>query len=147
MSHSLTQAEGTQMGRKKTQADEAPEGTPAAQPKEVQPDVPGGAAQPQGQRDKPAHTVRIGRITGTVWRNEGKDGPWFSVAITRSYLDGQKQWKKAHTYGLSDLLTVAEIARLCWLFIAHQTGSALDGNGHGEHQSPSAHGSADPIPF
>jgi hypothetical protein len=80
-----------------------------------------------GERQKPAHQVRIGRIQGTVWANDGKDGKWFSVSITRSYKDGQNVWKQANTFGREDLLTVAEIARLCWLFVAQQNGSKLDG--------------------
>ena len=95
--------------------------------------------QQQGQgagsgRTPPVHECRIGRIRGVVWRNEGKDGAWFSVNITRSYKDGNDQWKQATSYGRDDLLVVAEVARLCFLFVAQQNGSKLDGNGHASEQ-------------
>jgi hypothetical protein len=120
------------------QGQEEPQQQPAAQ--EQQPQRQG------GERQKPSHQVRVGRIQGTVWQNADKDGkPWFSVTISRSYKDNSNppQWKQATSYGRDDLLTVAEVARLCWLFIAQQNGSKLDGNGsegNGEHKG-------DDIPF
>lgn len=106
-----------------------------------------GTAAPQGKpqgggRNAPAHQVRVGRIQGTVWKNDGKDGAWYSVSITRSYQDGQKQWKQAATFGRDDLLVVAEVSRLCWLFIAQQNGSKLDGGGDNNEEN----GTSD-IPF
>jgi hypothetical protein len=103
------------MGKKKAQGIEGP---PTEQ-------------QGQGFRIPPVYECRIGRIRGIVWRNEGKEGPWFSVNITRSYKDGNDVWKSATSYGRDDLLVVAEMSRLCWLWIAHQTGTNLGGNGHG----------------
>ncbi len=106
-----------------------------------------GQQRQSGERAKPAHQVRIGgRIQGTVWRNEGKDGPWFSVSITRSYKDGQNNWKQAATFGRDDLLVVAEVARLCWLFIAQQNGSKLDG-GNGSTSDDDQGAPRSDIPF
>ena len=99
-----------------------------------------------GERAKPAHQVRIGRIQGTVWKNDGKEGAWYSVSITRSYKDGQNNWKQAATFGKDDLLVVAEVSRLCWLFIAQQNGSKLDGgNGHDDDGNTGGDGSG--VPF
>lgn len=102
----------------------------------------GAQGQQGGERQKPAHECRVGRIKGTVWANESKDGKWFSVTITRSYLDGNKQWKSAATFGFQDLLTVAEVSRLCWLFIAQQNGAKLDGP-----TSDDGEGNGSDVPF
>ena len=107
------------MGKKKAAAE-----TPQEQPQ-----------QGNGGRKPPVHEVRIGRIRGVVWCNSGKEGDWYSVNITRSYKDGENNWKQATSYGVLDLLVVAEVARLCWLFIAQQNGSKLDGNGHAAEQA------------
>lgn len=121
------------MGRKKTQGAEAPEVPAEGQQ---------GGGNGNGERTKPAHEVRIGRIKGVVWKNEGKEGPWYSVAVSRSYKDGQDQWKQAHTFGRDDLLVVAEVCRLCWLFIAQQNGSKLDGG-----KPPESSGAGEEIPI
>jgi hypothetical protein len=82
-----------------------------------------------GERQKPAHEYRCGRIKGTIWRQEGKESPWFSVSIVRSYVDGNKQWKTAATFGKDDLLVVAEVARHCWQWIAANGNGKSDGEG------------------
>ena len=92
-------------------------------------------AQPQqpqgGGRSKPAHEVRAGRIKATCWLNEDKDGrPWYSVTVTRSYKDGEGNWKQATSFGRDDLLVVAECARLAWLFCSQQSANGSNGNGH-----------------
>lgn len=91
--------------------------------------------QPNGGRKPPVHECRIGRIRGVVWENDSKDGKWFSVNITRSYKDGENNWKQATSFGRDDLLVVAEVSRLCFLFIAQAAGSKLDGNGHAGEQT------------
>jgi hypothetical protein len=112
------------------QGQEGQQQQPAAQEQQTQPQG--------GGRSKPAHEVRAGRIKGTIWLNHDKDGrPWFSLTITRSYKDNSNppQWKQASSYGRDDLLVVAEVARMCWLFIAQQNGSKLDGDGNGSGES------------
>ncbi len=77
-----------------------------------------------GERQKPVLEYRAGRIKGAVWSNSGKEGPWFSVTITRSYMDGNKQWKSAASFGKDDLLVVAEVCRKCWQWIAENNGKS-----------------------
>jgi hypothetical protein len=111
----------------------APEGQPAEQ------------QQAQGGRTPPVHECRVGRIRGIVWRNDGQEGPWFSVNITRSYKDGAGNWKTATSYGRDDLLVVAEVSRLCWLWIAQQAGTNLGGQANG---NGSGHGAGeDDVPI
>jgi hypothetical protein len=89
-------------------------------------------AQPTEQRGsgprRPAHKVRIGRIWGTVWENHHESGRWFSVNVTRSYQDGQGQWKSASSFGRDDLLVVAEVCRLAFLWINDQYGNEANGS-------------------
>jgi hypothetical protein len=84
-----------------------------------------------GGRNQPAQTYRIGRIQGTIWKNQSDKGDWFSVSITRSYKDNSKppQWKQATTFGKDDLLTVAEVTRMCFHFIVRQGASGAE-EGH-----------------
>lgn len=101
--------------------------------------------QPQGTgRTPPVHECRVGRIRGVVWRNEGKEGVWFSVNLTRSYRDNSDppQWKQSTSLGRDDLLVAAEVLRLCWLWIASQNGTNVN-TGPNEPQQPTE----DPIPI
>lgn len=93
-----------------------------------------GNAQPQpkpkvdAERPKPAFEFRLGRVRATVWENHHeKTGRWFSVAVTRTYKDGDGKWQNATTFGRDDLFVVAEVVRQARLWI-----------GQAERQQPRA---------
>lgn len=56
---------------------------------------------------QPAHKIRIGNVTATIWRNLGERGGWYSVKLARSYKvdDG---WRNTDNLGLDELLTAAK---------------------------------------
>jgi hypothetical protein len=110
---------------------ETPSVPPGMEEQGAQPQEPD-QASPAEQRSpvprKPAHKIRVGRIWATVWENHHPEtGRWYSVALTRSYQDGQGQWRSAGTFGRDDLLVVAEVSRLAFLWINEQFGH--EGNG------------------
>ncbi len=57
--------------------------------------------------NKPLDTVRFGRVKATIWENQGENGAWHSVTLTRSYRDGEA-FKDASNFSGSDLLVAAE---------------------------------------
>jgi hypothetical protein len=74
--------------------------------------------QQTAEKQKPAHEFRLGRIWATVWANHHADqGTWYSVSITRGYMDGQGKWHRATTFGRDDLLLVAKVADLAHTWI------------------------------
>ena len=101
-------------------SDEAPEGLPEEGTQ---------APEERGSGPKrPAHKIRCGRVWATIWENNHPEtGRWFSVTVTRSYQDGQGQWKSASSFGRDDLLVVAEVCRQAFLWINDQFGQ--EGNG------------------
>ncbi len=66
--------------------------------------------------NKPAHKVRIGLITATIWDNDG----FFSVDLSRSYKNGENDWKSTTGFHVSDLLNVAKCAERAEVWIARQ---------------------------
>lgn len=52
----------------------------------------------------------IGGIHATIWRNEGKNGPWYSATIERRYKSGDA-WKGSNDYNDEGLLVLSELAR------------------------------------
>ena len=73
----------------------------------------------------PAQVIRLGRLTATIWENHTPPhGKWFSVTFKRSYKEGN-QWKSAQTFGRDEVLVVAELARLSYLWISKQQGADI----------------------
>ena len=73
---------------------------------------------------RPAHTVRYGSIKAAIWRNVVDIGnasrPMYNVTFSRSYRDGENNWRDTQSFGYDDLLLVAKIADVCHTWIADQ---------------------------
>ena len=65
--------------------------------------------QQQNGGNKPAQTFRYRAIKCVIWRNDGRNGPFYNTVITRSYKDGD-DWKESPSFGQDDLPTVAKAA-------------------------------------
>jgi len=63
----------------------------------------------QNGGNRPAHTARYGAIKCTIWRNDSRNGPFFSTVISRSYKEGE-DWRESPSFGQEDLPTVAKAA-------------------------------------
>lgn len=59
--------------------------------------------------NKPADTIRDGKLKATIWRNESDNGTFYSVDFVRGYKDGE-EWKDATSFNGSDCLQVANLA-------------------------------------
>lgn len=64
------------------------------------------------------HSFRLGRISVSIWKNHTDEGRlWFSVQITRRYLDGDT-WQYASRFGREDLPLVGLASFMayswCW---------------------------------
>ena len=90
------------------------------------------AAAPENGKQRPAHEIRLGRIKATIWANQGDNGTWFNVALSRSYKDGD-EWKSSTSFGRDELLTVAKVADLANSWI-HGQAQAPANNGHESEQ-------------
>ena len=63
-------------------------------------------------RTKPAAEVRYGNIRAAIWRNEGKNGVWFTVTVERSYRNEQGEPHSSQSFGRDDLLSAAKVLDL-----------------------------------
>src|ERR1700733_6209100 len=92
--------------------------------------TPAAPAEPPKQR--PAHEIRLGRLKAAIWENQGDNGAWYNVTLSRNYKDGD-EWKSSASFGRDELLTVAKVADLANSWIHNQSqGSSTNGNGAGE---------------
>jgi len=68
----------------------------------------------------PAHKIRISNLSVTIWRNTSDKGTWYSVNPSRSYKLGDETWKETESLGSDDLLTMSELLRQAFVWIARQ---------------------------
>ena len=83
------------------------------------PQKPPAPAQENGKQ-RPAHEIRLGRIKATIWANQGDNGPWFNVTLSRNYKDGD-EWKSSFSFGRDELLTLAKVADMANTWIHNQS--------------------------
>lgn len=69
---------------------------------------------------KPAHKIRFGNLSVTIWRNSSDKGTWYSVTPSRSYKQGDETWKESDSLGADDLLPMAELHRQAFAWISKQ---------------------------
>ena len=72
----------------------------------------------------PVHTIRYGTIRAAIWRNVVDLGAasreMYSVTFSRSYRDGNNQWRDSASFGIDDLLVLAKTADEAHSWIARQ---------------------------
>ncbi len=72
------------------------------------------------ETNKPAYEKRLGSVRLAIWENSSNGKPWFNVAITRRYKDGD-DWKDATTFnGLGDLALVSEAVNMAKTWVAER---------------------------
>lgn len=87
------------------------------------------APAPEPAKSRPVHEVRMGRVCGAVWLQQGGDGKtWHNVTFSRIYVDSDGRWQRADSFGKGDLPLVAKVADLCHTWIYGQA-PAPDDNG------------------
>ena len=80
--------------------------------------------QASKQSNRPVHTIRYGSIQAAVWRNIVDNGnasrPMYGVTFSRSYKDGDGNWKDSGSFGADDLLLLAKAADEAHSWISRQ---------------------------
>lgn len=69
-------------------------------------------------KNQPAHKVKIGLITATIWENDG----FYSVELSRAYKNADDNWVSTTGFTHGDLLNVAMCAKRAEAWIAEQNG-------------------------
>src|SRR5438132_1139983 len=85
------------------------------------------AAPQESAKQRPVHEVRLGRIRAAIWANQGDNGTWYNVTLSRNYKDGD-EWKSSASFGRDELLTLAKVADLANTWI-HDQSQAPPSNG------------------
>jgi hypothetical protein len=71
------------------------------------------AFKKQNEANKPAHTIRCGVLSASIWEQNGKNGTFYRVNVQRAYKpEGAEAWEHTDSFGKDDLLTVAKLLDL-----------------------------------
>lgn len=65
----------------------------------------------------PAFEAKAGLVRATVWPNDGKDGVWYSVALSRRYKADDNSWKSSSSFGRRELADVVRATVLAEAWI------------------------------
>jgi hypothetical protein len=79
----------------------------------MSPRYPQSGSQPKNSNagaSAPVKTIRIGRIKAAIWENSADQRTFYNVTFARAYLDEQKQWHDADSFGRDDLLLLSKLA-------------------------------------
>ncbi len=79
------------------------------------------SAQPSRQNSSsgpaPVKTLRLGRIKAAVWENSADQRTFYNVTFARTYLDEQKKFHDADSFGRDDLLLLSKLADQAHTFV------------------------------
>jgi hypothetical protein len=67
----------------------------------------------------PAHQIRYGVLSASIWRQDTEKGPFFNVSFQRSYREGN-EWKTSTSFGKNDLLVIGLMATQAFKWIGSQ---------------------------
>lgn len=71
---------------------------------------------------KPAHKLRDGLLTVTIWKSASDKGPRYTATPSRSYKKGD-EWKESDNFASDELLSLAKLLDEAhsWMRAAEQT--------------------------
>ncbi len=78
---------------------------------------------------RPVDTVKIGNVEIAIWRNHGANGGFLTASAPSIRYKDEKsgEWKESISYGVLDLLALAEAAREASLKIRDLSKSRVQG--------------------
>jgi hypothetical protein len=73
-----------------------------------------------GEKNRPTHEIKLGRIRAAIWSNQNEDRDvWFNVKVSRLYRD-KDQWRDTDSFRRDDLLVVAKVVDMAYDWICER---------------------------
>ena len=79
---------------------------------------------PNTPASAPIKTLRLGRIKAAVWENGADQRAFFNVTFARTYMDEEKKFHDADSFGRDDLLLLSKLADQAHTFICERQSSS-----------------------
>ena len=71
-------------------------------------------------KQKPVHKIDLNGLRATVWKNQGKNGDYYTVQLSRSFRDKKGNWKDTASFGVRHLPAVRSLLDQAEAFVAAQ---------------------------
>jgi hypothetical protein len=72
-------------------------------------------------QNKPVQTIRYGSVKATIWRNDGEQGAFYTVTVSRSWRDKTtNEWHDSSSFHFKDLPHLAKAVSDAHSWIAWQ---------------------------
>jgi hypothetical protein len=71
-------------------------------------------------KQKPVHKIDLNGLRATVWKNQGKNGDYYTVQLSRSFRDKKGKWKDSSSFGVRHLAAVRSLQDQAEAFVATQ---------------------------
>jgi hypothetical protein len=62
------------------------------------------------KKNKPAYSIRVGKIKATAWENTSGDSSFMSFKLSRSYKDKDGNWVDSDSFGIEDISVIGSLA-------------------------------------
>lgn len=69
---------------------------------------------------KPEYSIRRRSVQAAIWKNDGKNGPFYRATFSRRYKDGET-WKSTESFNADDLVDLMLVAALALDWIRDTT--------------------------
>ena len=66
------------------------------------------------KKAEPVDRIRVGRIEASIWENDGQNGKWHAVTLSRTYQDAQGNLRNSDSFSGTDTLLAAEALRAAY---------------------------------
>ena len=68
----------------------------------------------------PVKTLRLGRIKAAIWENSADQRTFYNVTFARTYMDEDKKFHDADSFGRDDLLLLSKLADQAHPFVCER---------------------------
>ena len=69
-------------------------------------------------KQTPAHSIAVGRgITAAIWANNGENGTWHNITVTRTYKDKDGKLQDTTSFRKNDLPFAEKAAALAFSYV------------------------------
>ena len=71
-------------------------------------------------KQKPVHKIDLNGLRATIWKNQGKNGDYYTVQLSRSFRDKKGKWKDTASFGVRHLAAVRSLLDQAEAFVGTQ---------------------------
>jgi len=76
------------------------------------------------KKNEPIDRMRLGAVEAAIWENEGKNGPWVTIALSRTYEDKDGNLQSSNTFTEAQAILAREVLTRAIARVTEQGGES-----------------------